>query len=193
MNNASQEQHFSHDYWVDKLAAIATNEDRQAFAELFDYFAPKIKAYMLTGKAGYISPEAADELVQESMIKVWRKAASYHPMKARVSTWIFTIARNCRIDSLRRSRPEISLDTDDIWVDMTSDETPLVSLQQQRSQRIVQEQLEQLPDEQRQVLYKVYMEGKSHSEIADDMDLPLGTVKSRVRLAMKKLALTVDR
>lgn len=182
------------DLWAAKIEAIASNQDRAAYAEVFHYFAPKLKAFLQLGYEGSINSEQAEDLLQEVMVKVWRKASSYQAGKAKVSTWLYTIARNTRIDALRRkSALDSSVSTDDIWYEPESTETPFLSLQQQRTKQFVAEQLQHLHEDQRQVLFKVYMEGKSHSEIAQDLDIPLGTVKSRVRLAMKKLAIHVDR
>lgn len=180
--------------WEKKLQAVGECQDKQAFSELFNHFAPKLKVFLITGYDKQISHAMADDLVQEVMVKVWRKAASYQSSKAKASTWIYTIARNARIDMLRKQNPlKNAIDTDDIWYDLESEETPFLDLQQQRSQDIVAEQLRTLQDDQRQVLFKAYMEGKSHTEIADELTIPLGTVKSRIRLAMKKLAINLDR
>jgi RNA polymerase sigma-70 factor (ECF subfamily) len=182
------------DTWAGKLEAVSVHQDKQAFAELFNFFAPKIKAFVMYGYENSISSQMAEEITQEVMIKVWRKADSYKNQKAKVSTWIYTIARNSRIDALRRNKHQDStLDIDEIWEEQTSEDSPLLDLQQQRSKKVIGELLNQLQEDQRQVLFKVYMEGKSHSEISEDLDIPLGTVKSRVRLAMKKLAMNIDR
>lgn len=180
--------------WEEKLQAVGECQDRQAFSELFHHFAPKLKVFLVTGYDKQVSYAMADDLVQEVMVKVWRKAASYQPGKAKASTWIYTIARNARIDMLRKQNPlKNALDTDDIWYEPESEETPFLDLQQQRNKEIVAEQLSSLQEDQRQVLFKAYMEGKSHTEIADELEIPLGTVKSRIRLAMKKLAINLDR
>ena len=180
--------------WAPKMQAIAQHQDRKAFAELFNNFAPLIKGFLMRSKNAGIDEQLAEEIVQETLLKVWRNAASYNPEKSKVSTWIYTIARNCRIDSLRKINfQECSLEVEDIWPEQTEDETPLHHLQQQRSEQAIQEQIKHLSDDQRQVLFKSFMEGKSHSEISQDLNLPLGTVKSRVRLAMQKLSLVLDR
>lgn len=186
------------DLWSGKLQAIALHQDRRAFAELFTFFAPRIKAFILNGSAGrnggVINQELAEEIVQEVLLKVWNKAATYNPKQANVSTWIYTIARNCRIDFLRKHNfEECSLDVDDIWEEQPSEETPLQNLQQQRTKKYIEEKMRMLPDDQRQVLFKSFMEGKSHQEISQDLNISLGTVKSRVRLAMQKLSLLTDK
>ena len=138
--------------------------------------------------------EAADELVQEVMLKIWTKSKSFDAKKASASTWIFTIMRNCRIDMMRKNgRHNINQDdieVDDIWDDDIENQ-PFVSLQHARNETVIDKSLKQLPTEQKQVLAQVYMQGKSHSEIADETGLPLGTVKSRVRMGLKKLQISI--
>lgn len=178
------------DEWSLCLLQVAES-DRAAFAKLFKHFAPLIKAFALNGSA--LAAAHAEELVQEVMIKVWQKASGYNPQKAAASTWIYTIARNCRTDMYRRLQKfDTPINADDIWPEVESEEL-FVAVQQKRDAARIKDMLETLPHEQAQILVKVYMEGKSHSEVAEELDLPLGTVKSRVRLAMKKLQLTAER
>ncbi len=179
------------DEWSLALQQVADNQDRDAFTRLFGHFAPLIKAFALSGSV--MAANHADELVQEVMIKVWQKASGFNPQKAAASTWIYTIARNCRTDMYRRLQKfDTPLSADDIWPDEV-EEAPLVAVQQQRDADRIREMMQELPGEQAQILAKVYMEGKSHSEVAEELDLPLGTVKSRVRLAMQKLQLLIER
>ncbi|QFU76349.1 sigma-70 family RNA polymerase sigma factor [Halioglobus maricola] len=181
------------DEWSQCLQLVADNQDREAFSRLFGHFAPLIKAFAINGSA--MAAAHAEELVQEVMIKVWQKAAAFNPHKAAASTWIYTIARNCRTDMYRRLQKfDTPLSAEDIWPDHEGDNEELfTAVQQKRDEVKVREMLQQLPHEQALILNKVYMEGKSHSEVAEELDLPLGTVKSRVRLAMKKLQLTAER
>ena len=179
------------DEWSVCLVAVAEQQDREAFARLFNHFAPLVKAFALSGSA--LAASHADEIVQEVMLKVWQKAGAYNPRKAAASTWIYTIARNCRTDIYRRLQKfDTPLSAEDIWVEQ-SDEEPFVEVQQKRNAVRVREMLTELPQEQGQILAKVYMEGKSHSEVAAELGLPLGTVKSRVRLAMQKLQIISER
>jgi RNA polymerase sigma factor (sigma-70 family) len=178
------------DEWSQCLIFIGQSQDRAAFARLFKHFAPLVKAFALSGST--MSAAHADELVQEVMLKVWQKAAAYNSRKAAASTWIYTIARNCRTDMFRRLQKfNTPLNADDIWQEDTQDE-PFVAVQQKRNALKVRELLSQLPQDQAVILSKVYMEGKTHSEVAGELDLPLGTVKSRVRLAMKKLQIMAE-
>ncbi len=179
------------DEWSLCLQQVAEHQDRDAFSRLFGHFAPLIKAFALNGSA--LAANHAEELVQEVMIKVWQKATAFNPQKAAASTWIYTIARNCRTDMYRRLQKfDTPISADDIWPEDDTEE-PFAAVQQRRDAQRVKDLLAQLPHEQAQILAKVYMEGKSHSEVAEELDLPLGTVKSRVRLAMRKLQLMSEK
>ena len=178
------------DEWSETLVLIGAGEDRAAFSRLFRHFAPLIKAFALSGSA--LSASHADELVQEVMLKIWQKASAFDPEKAAASTWVYTIARNCRTDMFRRLQKfDTPLATEDFSPDMEHEE-PFMQLQTRRSAHRIQELMRDLPPEQTQILAKVYMEGKSHAEAAAELDLPLGTVKSRVRLAIQKLQIQFE-
>ena len=175
------------------ITEVAENRDKAAFARLFDHYAPLIRAYSLARE--HAADLVADELVQEVMTRVWLKAAKYNPRLANLNTWIFTLARNCRIDYLRRnSRYATEIDPTDIFNDMEDEGPgPFQLVQQSRVEENIRTGLEQLPREQSEILTKVYLEGKSHQQASDELKLPLGTVKSRVRLALKKLQVLVPR
>ncbi len=176
------------------MQRVADNRDERALGELFDHFVPLLRAYSLSQQPGAML--VADELAQEVMIRVWEKAHTYKSEKAAVSTWVFTLARNYRIDQIRKNaRFMTNIDPESIWEDMSApeDENPFELAQRSRAEDKVREGLEQLPHEQRQVLARVYLQGKSHSEAAEELGLPLGTVKSRVRLALQKMELLVER
>lgn len=177
------------DTWSNLLTRIAKDHDELAFAQLFRHFAPLIKGFCQTNMA-FLASEAAEELVQEVMFKVWQKSGDFDASRASASTWIFTITRNARIDYLRKHTKHDThnqpLETEDIW-DESADNQPFVYLQRNREEQEVDSYLKSLPNEQSRCIEKVYMEGKSHTEIAEELDLPLGTVKSRVRLGLKKL------
>lgn len=175
------------------LARVAQKRDKQAFGELFDHYAPLIRAYSLARDPG--ADLVADDLVQEVMTRVWLKADKYNGRLANLNTWIFTLARNCRIDYLRRNgRYASEIDPTDIFNDIEDDGPgPFQQVQQTRAEENIREGLKQLPREQAEILTKVYLEGKSHQQASDELHLPLGTVKSRVRLALKKLEVLVTR
>jgi RNA polymerase sigma-70 factor (ECF subfamily) len=163
--------------------AIAQSADRSAFSTLFQAFAPRVKAYLM--RLGSDSG-TAEELAQDVMLTVWRKAATFDRTQSAVSTWIFTIARNRRIDLIRRTRrPELD-PTDPALLpepEVAADEKMTVD---ERDQRL-RAALGDLPPEQIALLQQAFYGDKSHSEIAEATGLPLGTVKSRLRLAFSKL------
>lgn len=172
----------------DLMAAIAERRDRKAFVELFERLGPRVKGYLMRQGA---DRETAEDLTQDVMLTVWHRAAQFDRKKAAVSTWVFTIARNRRIDRLRRARrPEF--DPEDPALvsgpEQAADTAVEVS---QRSERL-HAAVAQLPAEQEKLLRLAYFEDKSHSLIAEELSLPLGTVKSRLRLAMAKLRAALE-
>ncbi len=181
------------DPWEQTLRKIALHRDREAFRTLYEHFSPLIRAFLLKSMAANRDRTQAEEITQEVMLKIWNKAGSFNSSKAGVSTWIFTIARNTRIDFIRRNeRNERNIEVEDIWHEPFTPE-PLVDLQQRRAESVVRSALTTLPEDQAQVLFKAFMEGKSHNEVAEELGLPLGTVKSRIRLALSKLQILIDR
>lgn len=165
------------------LYDVGQNKNKQAFIQLFEYFAPRIKSFLISGG---LNVEAADELAQETMLTVWNKAAGYKPAKAKASTWIFTIARNKKIDFFRKnSRAHIV----DMELDLIQDnaDTPAQNIQHLQQEELVAEAMKNLPKEQANLIHKSFFEGKSHSEIAKETNIPLGTIKSRIRLALERL------
>jgi RNA polymerase sigma-70 factor (ECF subfamily) len=180
------------DQWSLLLVRVGEERDRQAFAQLFSHFAPLLKSFAQASRHEGWFPGLSEELVQEVMIKVWQKAGGYKPEKASATTWIYTVARNCRIDMLRRksNTQHLPLENEDFWHE-PDEETPVSLLRQKRSEDRVQASLQQLPKEQDEILRKVYLEGKSHAEASEELGLPLGTVKSRVRLALQKMQILV--
>lgn len=165
------------------LCAVAASRDKAAFAELFRHFSPRLKSYLLRlgGTAA-----GAEELVQETMVAVWRKADRYDPQKASASTWIFTIARNLRIDAYRREKhPEI--EADDPALAPEAVEAPDAAVGREQEATRLTEALSRLSDAERSLLRMSFYDDLSHSTIARQLGLPLGTVKSRIRLAFGKL------
>lgn len=185
VEKAAQEDRFG-----DLIEAIARRRDRAAFHELFRHFAPRLKSFCLRGGA---APEAAEEIVQEAMAALWRKAATFDRRRASATTWIYTIARNKRIDALRRNgRP--ALEADDYLLALPPDAPmpPDSLLDAVQSQQTLRALLQALPDEQRLVLEKAFFEDRTHSDIAAELGLPLGTVKSRIRLALGRLRIALQ-
>lgn len=178
---------------VEDMLAVAQNRDKQAFSNLFDRFHPKVMAYCLSMQPG--ATLLAEEVAQEVMLKVWNKAQTYNPRAAAVSTWIFQLARNARVDYLRKNGRHLSaINPDFIWDDIADEHAdPFIQIQQKRDEDAVRQQIKTLPEAQMQVLNRVYMEGKTHQEVATVLKLPIGTVKSRIRLALKKLSISLPR
>jgi RNA polymerase sigma-70 factor (ECF subfamily) len=168
---------------ADLIVAIAQTKDRAAFAQIFGHFAPRVKGYLLRLGA---SNGQAEEVTQEALLTVWRKAELFDRKKAAASTWIFTIARNRRIDILRRQKfPE--LDAQDPSLVPDAPTPPDQEVMAIRDSEQVREALLVLPDEQRELIRLAFYKGWSHAKIAEDTNMPLGTVKSRLRLAFAKL------
>lgn len=165
------------------LVRVASG-DREAFAALFGTYAAKVKGYLLRlGAAGAI----AEDLAQDAMVNVWRRAASFDPAKAKASTWIFVVARNVWIDKLRREKVELAYRSSLLVEEESSDEAPDDAVARGQSEEQISAALAQLSPEQRQVVQLSFFEDRPHSEIAEHLSLPLGTVKSRLRLALIKL------
>lgn len=165
------------------IAAIALRKDRRAFAMLFEQYAGRVKGWNMRMGA---SPEFAEDIVQETMLAVWRKAETYDSTRASASAWLFAIARNQRIDRLRRDKRA----RDNLMHEMELPDEPeqpddLVDAAERGAR--VRDALAGLPDEQARVVQLSFFEGHAHAEIAERLGIPLGTVKSRLRLAMTRL------
>ncbi len=177
---------------VNWLSAVAENQDREAFRQLFQRYAGRIKAFALKSPGVAGSGSLAEDIVQETMLKVWKKASLYDQSKANVDAWVFTIARNVRIDLQRRNKHhDACVDSDDIWHESPTP-GPLVQFNQRQVADNIREGLESINPEQALVLKKMYLEGKSQREIAEEFDIPLGTVKSRTRLALARMKLLLQ-
>lgn len=166
------------------VQAIASSADRQAFARLFDHFAPRVKGLLMRGGT---PPDLAEELAQETLMTVWRKAALFDPAKAGASTWIATIARNLRIDHARREKRSRLSQVYDILEDDEGPEQPDDVLSGSERDARVRVALKGLSKEQYRVVELAFLEGFSHQDVANQLSIPLGTVKSRLRLAMAHL------
>lgn len=171
--------------WAEHLSQIQLHQDQKAFAELFSYFAPRVKAFLIKSGA---SPSMAEECTQEVMATLWHKAHLFDPSRASVATWIFTIARNKKIDALRKQRRPEPEDLQ--WGPESEPEaSDILALQQEANQLTLA--MTALPSQQRDLIKKAYFGELSHSEIAAETGLPLGTIKSRLRLALSKLRQTM--
>jgi len=168
---------------ADLVRRIGAAADRAAFAELFGLLAPRVKAFLLRlGCDG----GTAEELTQDVLLAVWHHAGQFDPAQAAVTTWVFTIARNRRIDRLRRDRWIEPDPNDPLFVEgiVESAETDIEIAERQTR---LHQAIADLPEEQAQLIYMAYFQDKAHSGIATERNLPLGTVKSRLRLAMLRL------
>ena len=167
------------------LVEAVAGGDRAAFGQLFAYYAPRVKGYLLRLGLGAAQ---AEEVAQEVMIAVWRKAASFDRRQASVATWIFRIARNRRIDLFRRERRG-ALDPADPAFHPPAEALPDAALEGAARDAEVRAAMAELPEDQRVLVREAFYEELSHSQIADKTGVPLGTVKSRLRLAFAKLRL----
>lgn len=175
--------------WLQTLAATDPGSDavsaleQQAFEALYNFYAPRLKSYLVKQGAGV----QADDLVQDSMIKVWQQAARYDATKASVGTWIYTIARNTWVDAWRREDyPDLAV-VDDAALASLTPPTPADQVSLAETIRAVQQALAALPLAQQQTVTRAFYENESHAKIAAITGAPLGTVKARLRLAFKQM------
>lgn len=164
--------------WSLIMTRIATERDRQAFTQVYDGFAVQLKSFLLSRGA---NNALAEDLLQACLLQVWEKAHLYNPNAGNLSTWLYRIVRNRYIDHIRKSKasdrlapPEWPTEIEELNHD---DEDP----------QLVKEAIKKLPGRQAQILYMSFYQGKTHSEIAAELELPLGSVKSSLRLAFEKL------
>jgi RNA polymerase sigma-70 factor (ECF subfamily) len=171
------------------IRAVAKDQDRNAFAHLFAYFAPRVKTFLV--RSGLVD-SMAEEVTQEIMLALWRKASYFDPCRAGVSTWVFTIARNQCIDRLRRTRSRpanLMVDPSDEPDEPLSGEDITIAAEREKE---VRKALKSLSDEQSTIVHLSYFAEKPHTEIAQELGIPLGTVKSRIRLALNRLRTLLD-
>jgi RNA polymerase sigma-70 factor (ECF subfamily) len=166
--------------WAALLIRVRDCRDKAAFAALYRQFAPRVKAFLMKSGAG---AAVAEEAAQDVMATLWQKAALYDPARASVATWVFTIARNRRIDALRRTRPE----PEDLPWGPEPEPDQAEAYEAAEDTRRLGEAIAQLPQKQRELIERAYYGELSHTEIAAETGLPLGTIKSRIRLALERL------
>jgi len=176
--------------WAELIGRVASRGDREAFKALFEHFAPRIKGFLI--KTG-CTVDAAEEIAQSTMVALWTKAGQFDPSSAGAAAWIFTIARNQRIDAVRKAAREGRL-SQEVFLDEEADPTlaadQIVSRVEDATR--VAAAIERLSVEQSTVIRLSFIEERPHSEIAAVLGLPLGTVKSRIRLAMNRLRELLD-
>ncbi|MEM7302708.1 MAG: sigma-70 family RNA polymerase sigma factor [Pseudomonadota bacterium] len=172
----------------DLLTRVAEHQDRSAFTQLFEHFGPRLKGFMM--KRG-LESEQAEDMAQETMIKVWHKARLFNAERGSVSTWVFTIARNLHVDAMRRQsivKFTDLADFDEECEDPVSDEQVI----QREEAGLVAEAVAKLPAEQKEIIELAFMRDLSQTEISERLGVPLGTVKSRMRLAYQKLSKSLE-
>jgi RNA polymerase sigma-70 factor (ECF subfamily) len=167
------------------LNDIAEKRDKRAFASIFKWFSPKIIGF---GRKQFNNPALASELLQETMTNVWRKAHLYNSEKGAATTWVYTVMRNISFDMLRKMQAnhEDTL-SDDIWPLAEAQNSDEHVFADHLMDKQIAQYLNQLPDNQKQIVQGVYFQDLSQEQLAKNLNIPLGTVKSRLRLALTKL------
>lgn len=176
---------------VGLLLRVARDADREAFARLFTHFAPRLKAYLM--RLG-LPADRAEEMAQEAMLTVWRRAAQFDPATVGVSGWIYTIARNLRLDAARRDQVRNRLRDHLDPAQLEASEPPVAdtALDEARRGARLHQALSHLPPEQVEVLRLSFFDERPHADIERALGIPLGTVKSRLRLGMMRLRKLLD-
>ncbi|ADG11720.1 RNA polymerase subunit sigma [Caulobacter segnis] len=172
----------------DCVLRIAADRDRQAFATLFDHYAPRVKALLMRSGS---PPAAAEELAQETLLSVWRKAHLFNPERASSAAWIFTIARNLRIDSLRRG--DASVYAADLALAADEPEQPDAILSGAQDAELVRAAMRTLNPDQARAIEMAFFHEQTHTQISQALGVPLGTVKARIRFGMMKLRAFIER
>ncbi len=167
---------------------VASKQDKAAFGELYDYFAPRLTSYLIRLN---LERGPAEELTQEVMLVLWQKAHLFDAAKSSLSTWLFRVARNRRIDLKRRDKSAL-LDPEDPVFQPEAPEAADTSVDARQRDERIRLAMAELPDEQRELIVLAFFNGLSHSEIAERSKLPLGTVKSRIRLAFARLRKAIE-
>lgn len=166
------------------IARVASNEDRSAFSELFQHYAPRVKAMMMRRGA---SSDRAEDLAQETLLRLWRKAGQFDPRRASASAWVFSIARNVSVDLARRDVRAATWLREQEEPEENDPDQPEQHLIVSEREEIVRSTIATLPEDQLRVIKLSFFDGLAHAEISEVLDIPLGTVKSRIRLAMQRL------
>lgn len=171
-------------YWSAQMSAVSMQRDRASFMRIYDHFAPRLQRYLRNLR---VPDSVADELVQEALLTLWRKAAMFDPARASLATWLYRVARNLHIDHVRREPHWLpiqeGLDRLDHVESGRLDSQPESSFDQD----ILKQAIDRLPPVQAKLVRMCYLESKSHSEISGELGMPLGTVKSSLRRAFAKL------
>jgi len=175
--------------FVAAILNIAESQDIGSFKKIFEYFSPRLKSFLMKSGA---EESIAEEIIQETMTIIWTKADYYDPKVASPSTWIYTIARNKKIDILRKSRKAILEDIETAVLPAVEPKTE-ENIEHDQKFDLIAQQLDSLPKDQLDLLKMNFFEEKSHGEISELTGIPLGTVKSRIRLALEKIRAKLDK
>ncbi|MGL4637345.1 MAG: sigma-70 family RNA polymerase sigma factor [Beijerinckiaceae bacterium] len=174
----------THAEWALLVRAVADHRDRDAFTRLFDFYVPRLESYLMRLGADQAS---AQEISQDAMMTVWRKAALFDPAKSSFTTWLYRIARNRRIDVARRDRLDYIDPMDSAFESVAEDIQIDRAMDMQQREEVLRSAMQELPEEQLSLVRLAFFESLSHNSIAERTGLPLGTVKSRIRLAFTRL------
>ncbi|WP_306847944.1 sigma-70 family RNA polymerase sigma factor [Luteibacter jiangsuensis] len=171
-------------YWAEQMAGVAARQDTDCFMRIYDYYAPRLLRYLLGLK---VAAPQAEELVQEVMLRLWRRAGLFDPARASLSTWLFRVARNLSIDSRRGEPSWLESKRDLDWLDQLGCDDPASSAESFTDHAVIARAIDALPAVQARLIRMSYFEAKSHSEIANELGMPLGSVKSHLRRAFARL------
>ncbi len=171
-------------YWSGQMQAVSRRRDQTCFMRIYDHFAPRVRLYL----RGLGAREAvAEELAQEALLRLWQRADSYDAARSSLATWLFRIARNLHIDRLRRENQWIAVDMEPLEFEAETDNPAFSSAESFAAHADLNERIERLSATQARLIRMSYFEAKSHQQIADELGMPLGTVKSSIRRAFLRL------
>lgn len=171
-------------YWAEQVEAVASRRDRECFMRIYDHFAPRLQGYLLGLGVAHAQ---AEELVQEALLRLWRKASQFDASRASLSTWLFRITRNLYIDSVRREPHWLPVEEGLDRLDTEQGHVEQSQAESYADQVHLQRVIETLPPAQARLVRMSYLEAKSHSQIASELSMPLGSVKSSLRQAFIKI------
>ena len=172
-------------YWSGQMQAVARRRDQICFMRIYDHFAPRVRLYL---RGLGVREAVAEELAQEALLRLWQRADSYDADRSTLSTWLFRIARNLHIDRLRRENQWIAVDLEPaLEIETETDNPAFSSAESFVAHADLNERIERLPTTQARLIRMSYFEAKSHQQIADELGMPLGTVKSSIRRAFLRL------
>lgn len=186
--NSSNNAAVDAQYWSAQMVAVSVQRDRASFMRIYDYFAPRLQRYLL----GLGAPDnMAEELSQEALLRLWRKADLFDPKRASLSTWLFRIARNLHIDHVRREPHWLPIQDGLDWLDHQEADLPHSPPEALIDHDTLKQAIDKLPAVQAKLVRMCYLEARTHSEISHELAMPLGTVKSSLRRAFGKLQVSM--